>query len=134
MPEIIAAPTAPFPIEVMVYEEDTWLLMSAGNSISEIRQSMPELESGMIEQTARESGDLLIKGNRWFAIVNNIDDEEFDKAEAVQQALDNLADEVADREITSFGIQVFSGFPEFEKALREVCPATVERIWIQTSD
>ena len=69
--EIVAASEQPFPIEVMVFEEDTYLVLSASNHIRSIREPLAELQESATDQQAHRLGDLVVKGAKWFAIVHD---------------------------------------------------------------
>ena len=137
MPEIIVAADQPFPVEVMVFEEDTWRVLSAGNHIREIRQPLQELEAAATEQQPHQPGEVVQKGNRWFAILHDFDQASAFRPEAVDAALEILVRQVDEAGVTALGIQSLGAYhgPEtlaraVDRIKRQSWPACLERLWI----
>ena len=132
MTEIVASATAPFEVEVVVYEEDTWMLMSASNVAREVRDSAEILAMGMADQQPHMVGDVVARGQKWYAIVNDIDDDHFDQASAIECAIDRVFHEAKRLRIKNLAIDVFGPDPDaFETMVRERETPAVERIWIK---
>lgn len=137
MPAVVVAAEQPFPVEVMVFEEDTWRVLSAGNHIREIRQPLQELEAAAVQQQAHQPGDLVRRGNRWFAILHDFDQACPFQAEAVDVALQTLVRQIAEAGVTALAIQPLGAChgPETpaqaaDRIRRQPWPDCLERIWI----
>ena len=92
MPEIIIGPrrSSPFDVELTVFEEDTWLVLSAGNFARETRHPTEELVDDMASFSPHALGELIVKGNRACAIVHDLDRTPSCDDESVCHALDAL--------------------------------------------
>jgi hypothetical protein len=137
MPEVQVSANTPFAVEVLVFEEDTYRVLSAGNHIREIREPLNVLQVEAGEQDSHAAGDLVVRGSRWFAILHDFDKPESYCPESVQQVLEHLCAEVGRAGIRSIGIQALGSFhgPErLETAIQWISdcpwPDCLERIWI----
>jgi hypothetical protein len=138
--EIIVAPTSPFAVEVMVYEEDTWMLMSAGNTVREIRESSEVLERRAMEQQPRKPGELVKRGQRWYAIVHDLDRPDLAQDSMIDETLSAIFTNALAGHIRSMGIQALGNFngsgsiATFVDKVRQEAPTEIEQIWIQTTE
>jgi hypothetical protein len=137
MPEFQVSADPPFAVEVMVFEEDTYRVLSSGNHIREIREPLNVLQMEASEQESHAAGDLVVRGSRWFAILHDFDKPEPYRPESAQQVLAQIRGEVARRGIRSIGIQALGHFhgPEgLDTAVQLISdcpwPDCLEKIWI----
>ncbi|MCH7743581.1 MAG: hypothetical protein IIB71_13060 [Proteobacteria bacterium] len=63
----------PFPVELIAFEEDTYLVLSAGNFAREIRQETSELLAEMSQFGSLSLGTVVQKGQRLYAVVHDLD-------------------------------------------------------------
>ena len=104
-PTIVASDQMPFEIQSMVFEEDTYLVLSAGNHVREIRAPLEELQLELVAEQALTLGELAIRGSRVFAIVHDFDLQPSFSPGAVQRTLDELCQHVENRGISALGMQ-----------------------------
>lgn len=103
--KVVAAPknTPPFPVEAMVFEEDTFLVMSADPTPSDVKVSMMRIMTGLIEARPRVPGTLVLQGRsplRMLAIVHDFNQDPSWKEEWIEGALTKVFEES-----TSMGLQ-----------------------------
>ena len=79
---VIAHPESPpFEVELVVLEEDRWLVLSTASTATTEREETETLVRSMEMAALPETGELLIRGNRARAIVHDLDrDPTTDKA------------------------------------------------------
>lgn len=139
MPEIAIRPhrEPPFDVELTVFEEDTWMVLSAGNFARESRRSTEDLVDDMREFEPRCTGELVVKGNRAFAIVHDLDHTPSCDDTAIDAALDALFDYCRDNHIRAIAMQPLGcvhakgSITGFVDRLRAHAGAgSVERIWV----
>ncbi|MDG2071457.1 MAG: hypothetical protein P8J55_06990 [Pseudomonadales bacterium] len=70
---------APFDVELVVFEEDTFRLLSASNFVQEMAAFKPE-----------HPGEILVKGNHAYAIVHDLDQDPTCRSESVDMAIREL--------------------------------------------
>ena len=136
-PDIVVAREMPFPVEVMVFEEDTYLLLSAGNNVRDIREPISDLQSKAAKQTANVVGDIVSHGSRWFAIVHDTDQDTSFKKAWVVTALDNLCFDIERVGLGAIGIQPLGcqhGPESMSDAVGRIrsqrWPGCLHRIWV----
>lgn len=136
-PEIVIAAQSPFPVEVIVFEEDTYQVLSAGNHIREIREPLEELEHGAAQQRPSPVGDIITTGSKWFAIVHDFDRENSYEPGFVDSALSNLALKVDEAQVVALGLQAlgrYQGPEDIDDVLVKIeavkWPDCLERIWL----
>jgi len=89
---VAAAPrdTPPFPVEAFVFEEDTFLVMSADPAPRDPKVPMVKIMSGLIETQPRTPGAVVLQGQtplRILAVVHDFNQEPSWKPEWVESAL-----------------------------------------------
>jgi len=140
-PEIIVKPrgVSPFEVELVVFEEDTYMLLSAGNFARDTRRDTGELIHEMEEFTPPAPGELLVKGNRAYAIVHDLEQEPSCRPEWVDAALDALMVHCRRKGIRSLAIQPLGcvhgtgTVDDFSaRVRRRALDSEIERIWIMS--
>ena len=106
---IIAAPekAPPFGINAMVFEEDTWLVMSASPSVCEPDIHPIRLMTDVINAEPEPAGSVLVKkGNplRFLAIVHDVNHEPTWKETWIEAALMRVFQEAEQRKVSSLGL------------------------------
>jgi len=89
---IISAPESPplFRVQVLAFEEDTWIIMSANPKTCEPEEHPIRMMTQMIETHPEKVGTVLVRGNnpvRFLAIVHDVDQEPTCREEWVESAL-----------------------------------------------
>lgn len=107
MPEIVISPRgkSPFGVELAVFEEDTWRLLSPGNVAGESRQATSELIADMTEFQPAPPGQLIVKGNIAYGIVHDLDNSPSWRPEWIHEVLDQLVGYCRATGIRSIAIQ-----------------------------
>jgi hypothetical protein len=96
---------APFDVELVVFEEDTFRLLSASNFVQENRQSLDDVVQEMIVFEPERPGEILVKGNRAYAIVHDLDQEPTCRPEWVNMAIRELLAYCDDNDIQAVAIE-----------------------------
>lgn len=137
--EVVVGPDQPFEVELRVFEEDSWLVMSASNHIRMIREPLEELQASAAKQKALPMGHLEVRGNGAYAIVHDFDLAVPYSPAATDQVLDTLSDYVSERHLRAVAVQALGavhGAEPPEKAvqrIREISwPDCLERLWIMS--
>lgn len=90
---------------MVVFEEDTYRVMSASPRIAGLPETTGESLDEVAAFTPHDLGDLIVSGNRCFAIVHDFDnDPSFDR-DAADRALEHLARLAVERGVQSVAIQ-----------------------------
>ncbi len=89
--EIVVSNRQPFPVEAVVFEEDTHLVLSAGNRVRAVPRTMEESLDELAGFDPCKLGGLVERGNQLFAIVHDFDNEPSFSLKALRQALCELA-------------------------------------------
>jgi hypothetical protein len=95
---VAAAPkdTPPFPVEAFVFEEDTFLVMSADPTARDPKVPMVKIMTRLIETQPRTPGSVLLQGQsplRILAIVHDFNQDPSWKEEWIESALHNALQE-----------------------------------------
>ena len=121
----------------MIFEEDTYRVLSAGNHIREIRQPLFELQQEATIQQAYAAGSLVIRGSRWFAILHDFDQPESYRRETIEAVFTQMTNEIASREISAIAVQALGahhGPDETDIAVERLqslaWPDCLARIWV----
>jgi len=138
-PDVVVSSDQPFEVEFKVFEEDTWLVMSASNNIRAIREPLEELQAKATCQAELALGQLELRGNAAFAVVHDFDQATPYSPDAARQVLDSLADHVESQGMTSVAVQAlgaFHGTEPLDEAVRRIrdtrWPDCLKRLWVIT--
>lgn len=107
--QVFAAPEEhpPFPVEAVVKEEDTYLVMSAPVSFCPPTEHPIKLLTRLIETRPQEPGSVLVRG-KWpfsfLAIVHDFNEEPSWREEWVASALERVFREVANLKLESIAL------------------------------
>jgi hypothetical protein len=143
--EIVAAPkdAPPFKVDAFVFEEDTFLVMSADTTVREPKASMVRIMSNLMETKPAVPGSVLVRGQkpfRFLAIIHNFSEEPSLKEEWVKSALDAIFRKSEDLQIRSIAIPLLGahyGFLRAERfiellgqALKRTSLQHLKRLWL----
>ena len=134
----------PFPIEAMVVEEDTYLVLSADPRVGEPHPEHPiRVMTALLEVEPREPGTLLVRDRvplELAAIVHDLDEEPTWREEWIISALDCALAEAERRRFRAIGLEMLGAIhgrlarPRFLQILRQALqradPRQLERIWL----
>jgi len=106
---IVAAPkkNQPFPVDAEVFEEDTFLVLSADTAVRETHEPLIRVMTKVIETRPETPGSILVRGKRplrILAIVHDLNEEPSWKIEWVQSALRQIFKEVESRGLKSLAL------------------------------
>lgn len=142
MPTIETSPRdrPPFAVELTVFEEDTFLVMSAGNFARDVHDSVDELVGRMSTFEPPAPGEVVVRGNRAYAIVHDLEQKPTCRREWVDAAIENLVKHCEDNLIRAIAVQPLGcvhgdgRVDDFERALtkRLAGSTQIERVWIVT--
>lgn len=137
--DVVVSPDQPFEVEFKVFEEDTFLVMSASNHIRAIREPLEELQVKATDQSPLPLGKLELRGNAAFAVVHDFDRAVPFSEAAAQDCLADLCRHIEKGEIASLAIQALGGFHRaepLEESVRRIhevnWPDCLEKIWVIT--
>ena len=106
---IVAAPenSAPFKVNALVFEEDTWLVMSADPTICEPEVHPIRLMTDVIGAEPESVGSVLVKDGRplrFLAIVHDVNQEPTWKEAWIEGALKSVFQQAEQRKISAIGL------------------------------
>lgn len=106
---IVSAPVTspPFHVQALVFEEDTWLIMSEHPEACEPEEHPIRMMTQMIEIHPEKVGTVLVRGQnpiRFLAIVHDVDQEPTWREEWVESALMEIFVNAEQRGIQSIGL------------------------------
>ena len=127
----------PFPVELIAFEEDTYLVLSAGNLAREIREETSELLGEMSHFDPLDRGTVVKKGQRLYAVVHDLDQHPSCDKYVVRQALSEIVRICNEGDIHSIAIEPLGcihGQLEndwFLGQLREIAvTSSLRRVWV----
>ncbi len=142
---IIAAPenSAPFKVKALVFEEDTWLVMSANPTICAPEVHPIRLMTDVIETEPEPVGSVLVINGqplRFLAIVHDVNQEPTWKEAWIACALNSVFQEAEKRKISTIGLPLLGTLhgrlekPRFAAILGRVLKQTafnhLKQIWL----
>ena len=145
---IVAAPVnaAPFDVDAIAFEEDTWLVMSADPKICEPQEHPIRLMTDLIETKPEPVGSVLIQGSqplRFLAIVHDVNQEPTWKEEWIESALREIFRKAERRRLQAIGLPLIGTLhgrlnnQRFAALLGLVMQQTafdhLKRLWLITS-
>jgi hypothetical protein len=134
----------PFPVDAMVVEEDTYLVLSADPRAGEPHPEHPiRVMTSLLEVEPKEPGSILVRDRvplELAAIVHDLDEEPSWREEWIVAALDRALAEAEKRQLRSLGLEMLGAIhgrlerPRFLQILRQALhrssPRRLERIWL----
>jgi hypothetical protein len=142
---IIVAPNhnQPFPVDAIVFEEDTFLVLSAETAIREPGESLMRVMTKLIETRPETPGSVLVQGKRplrMLAVVHDLNREPTWTEEWVENALRGIFQEAERRRLNSLALPFIGTLhgklkrEHFIRMLRQVLETTecrcLKRIWL----
>ena len=97
----------PFPIDAMVVEEDTFLVLSADRRVKAVKENLLRLMTEIIETKPKELGSIIVRNKRplqFLAIVHDLNQEPSWKEEWIGKALEEIFQEVERRRLKSLAL------------------------------
>jgi len=82
--------TQPFAVDIRVLEEDTWLIMGSAPILHETTSHPIRVMTDLIDQQPHRTGDVLLRGRQWLAVVYDLDQEPLCQAEWIISALQKI--------------------------------------------
>jgi len=142
--DLVIAPVEdpPFPVEVQVVEEDTWRLLSPPAVLRSSLEHPMRLMTRVIEDRPAQPGELLCRGDRWRAVVYDLEQEPVCRESWIATALSRILASAANRGRVSLALPLLGatqgGIP-WTRSLALIgeallgCPldASLRRVWLQ---
>ncbi|MBN1850301.1 MAG: hypothetical protein JW932_17150 [Deltaproteobacteria bacterium] len=143
--DIVASPEKmrPFALDAMVFEEDTFLVLSADKRVRDPQKPLIHVLTEVIELKPETPGTVLTKGKgpfRMLAVIHDLDQEPTWQEEWIKTALKNIFLESEKRKLRSIAIPFIgtvygnlgrNRFIELLwKALNQFAPRYLKRLWI----
>jgi len=144
---VVASPERPpFPVEALVLEEDTFLVLSAEPAVVDPPEEPMRLMTRLIETRPATPGSVLVRGRdpvRMLSVVHDVNREPSWRETWVARALERALDEAEQRGMRSVGLEMLgcvhgrldpARFASLLKAaLARLAPRKVRRIWLMPS-
>ena len=142
---IVAAPEdrPPFPVDAVVFEEDTFLVLSANPEVRDPNEPLLQVMTRVIETPLETPGSVLVKGNHpihLLAIVHDLNLEPSWKEEWIASALDAIFKEAEGRRLQSIALPFLGtlhGSLDKERfvvllkcALERISAKHLKRLWL----
>jgi hypothetical protein len=143
--QIVASPkdAPPFRINAFVFEEDTFLVMSADTTVRDPKESMVRIMSRLMETRPAAPGSVLVRGKdplQFLAIVHNFNEDPSLKEQWVVSALENIFRASENLQLRSLALPLIGthyGFINTERfadlldfALKSVTLQHLRRLWL----
>jgi hypothetical protein len=144
---IVAAPEKrpPFDVDAVVYEEDTYLVLSADPKVREPKDHPVNIMTKLIETTPETPGSVLVRGKhplRFLAIIHDFNQEPTWREEWIASALDGIFQEAETRKLTSVALPMLGClhgsldrqrfFGLLWRAITQSTQRHLKRIWLIT--
>jgi hypothetical protein len=134
----------PFPVDALVVEEDTYLVLATDPRAGEPRPEHPiRVMTSLLEVEPRQPGTIVVRDRaplEFAAIVHDLDREPTWREEWVVAALDRALAESERRKLRALGLEMLGAIhgrlerPRFLQILRQALqrsdPRSLERIWL----
>ena len=141
--EVASAERAPFSVDAVAIEDDTYSVLSADPTVSESADHPIRIWTGLKDIVEAGPGNVIVKHGRpikLLAVVHDLSSEPTWMEEWISAALDGIFDQIRTRRLKSLGLPPLGSVhgklrPErFVELLRDSLerepPETLERIWI----
>ena len=104
--EVVAATMSaqPFAIDITVLEEDTWLIMGSAPILHETTSHPIRVMTDLINQQPHKTGDVLLRGRQWLAVVYDLDQEPLCRAQWIISALQKILAQSEQKGITAVAL------------------------------
>jgi len=143
--QIAASPKEypPFPVDAFVYEEDTFLVLSADPTPRDVKVPMARIMTRLIETQPQAPGSILIRGIvplRLLAVVHDLNQDPSWKEEWIEKALEGVFQEAEGRSLSAVALPLLGtvhGTLESGRSvallaavLGRTAPRRLKRIWL----
>ncbi len=136
--EIASSPadSPPFPVELIVLEEDRWLVLSTDNRIRPVRQPVEVLIEDMQQDVPPDRGTVLVRGNRLLAIVHDLDQQPSTTPDIVRASLNRVFEYCEQHGVRTIAMQMIGHHhghltrADFIQLLGGIDKGSVNRIWL----
>lgn len=143
--DIVASPEnrAPFKVDAVALEEDTFLVMSADRRVHDPKEPLMKVMTRLIQTRPKTPGSVLVKGKspfRFLAIVHDLNEEPTWREEWIVSALGGILREAESRRLRSIAIPFLGtlhGSLEKQRflillrsALEQISAKHLKRLWL----
>ena len=136
----------PFPVEALVLEEDTFLVLSAEPTVVDPPEEPMRLMTRLIETLPETPGSVLVRERdpvRMLAVVHDVNQDPSWREAWVHRALEGALQEAEQRGMRSLGLEMlgcmhgrlepFRFASLLKSTLERMAPRRVRRIWLMSS-
>jgi hypothetical protein len=142
---IVSAPenSAPFKVNAMTYEEDTYLIMSAKPETAPLDIHPLKLMAELMKLTPEIPGSVLVAGKnpvKFLAVIHDVDQDPTWREEWIEKSLESMFKEAEQRKIPAIGLPILGAkhgkikLSQFAKLLARALLQTrlefLNRLWL----
>ncbi len=133
----------PFPVDVMVFEEDTNLILTVDPVIEHEEEHIIRTMTDIMTAKKHKPGSVVVNGNNWYAVVIDLDRELICRESWCKEAVDQIFELTVRNDICSIAVPLLGtkyGKLQFEKPLQYIIerissiqPCCLEYLWLVVS-
>lgn len=94
----------PFPVSIQVHAEDIWRVLSTDNRLKDTPEHPVRVATDLIADKPAIPGNILVRGDRWLAIIYDLDQQPICREEWVTSALEKLLRLATEKGVSSMAI------------------------------
>ncbi len=142
--KIVPSPPSqpPFSVTATLFEEDTWRVLSADPTARPETTHPVRVMTDMLFDREAEPGSVVVQGNRWLAIIHDLDRDPSCKELWIRQALERVMQIAADRACQTLALPLLGsvhGCLNWQASLKLISECLTsgvaytmpERVWLQ---
>ncbi len=106
--QVAVAPreSPPFPVEVMVFEEDTNLILTVDPVIEHEDEHIIRTMTDIMTAKKHKPGSVVVNGNSWYAVVLDLDKDSVCREEWCEEALGHILQLLEQNRISSIALPI----------------------------
>ncbi len=140
--QIAVAPkeSPPFPVEVMVFEEDTNLILTVDPVIEHKEEHIIRTMTDIMTAETHKPGSVVVNGNSWYAVVIDLDSDPICRKEWCEKAIKQVFQLAEKNRVSSLALPILGtvyGNLQIEYNLQyllgivsTMTPCALKRLWI----
>ena len=140
--QIAVAPrdSPPFPVDVMVFEEDTNLILTVDPVIEHEDEHIIRTMTDIMTVKKHKPGSVVVNGNSWYTIVIDLDSDPVCKAEWCERAIEQVLRLALKNKVTGIALPIIGtvhGALSLEEQLKcllekveTLSPQVLKQIWL----
>ena len=125
---VAAKESPPFPVEVMVFEEDTSLVLTVDDPAKEYEPQHPiRTMTDIMNMTTHQPGTVVTNGNSWYAVVIDLNSEPICRKQWCEEALERVLLLAGKTGVQSLALPVL-GSVHGNLPVEELLPVLLEKL------